>query len=155
MSQNQFVIPREMHAIEILEFGGPENLKSCMRQVPEILTDQVLIKVMFAGVNRPDLLQRQGNYKVPETASDIPGLEVSGIVVDLKDASQIDPSLAQNVANIATNFGNIKTAAENCQSAASAITGCNTAWNKVVDSVESARSSEYSGRKPTPFSMGC
>jgi len=62
-------------------------------------------------------------------------------VVDLKDASQIDPSLAQNVANIATNFGNIKTAAENCQSAASAITGCNTAWNKVVDSVESARSS--------------
>ena len=87
MSQNQFVIPKEMHAIEILEFGGPENLKSCMRQVPEILTDQVLIKVMFAGVNRPDLLQRQGNYKVPETASDIPGLEVSGIVVDLKDAN--------------------------------------------------------------------
>ena len=84
MSQNQFEIPKEMHAVEILEFGGPENLKSCIRPVPEILTDQVLIKVTFAGVNRPDLLQRQGNYKVPETASDIPGLEVSGIVVDLK-----------------------------------------------------------------------
>ena len=87
MSQNHFEIPKEMHAVEILEFGGPENLKSCIRPVPKILTNQVLIKVLFAGVNRPDLLQRQGNYKVPETASDIPGLEVSGIVVDLKDAN--------------------------------------------------------------------
>ena len=87
MSQNYFEIPKEMHAVEILEFGGPENLKSCIRPVPKILTNQVLIKVLFAGVNRPDLLQRQGNYKVPETASDIPGLEVSGIVVDLKDAN--------------------------------------------------------------------
>ena len=85
MSQNKFKIPQEMHAVEILEFGGPENLKSCIRPIPKISNDQVLIKVSFAGVNRPDLLQRQGNYKVPKTASDIPGLEVSGIVVDLKD----------------------------------------------------------------------
>ena len=87
MSQNQFKIPKEMHAIEIFEFGAPENLKRCIRQIPQILNGQVLIKVSYAGVNRPDLLQRQGNYKVPETASDIPGLELSGIVVDLKDAN--------------------------------------------------------------------
>ena len=70
--------------LKFWNFGGPENLKRCIRPIPKILNDQVLIKVIFCGVNRPDLLQRQGNYKVPETASDIPGLEVSGIVVDLK-----------------------------------------------------------------------
>ena len=84
MTQNQFEIPQEMHAVEIFEFGGPENLKNCTRPTPQISNDQVLIKVLFAGVNRPDLLQRQGNYKVPETASDIPGLEVSGIIIDVK-----------------------------------------------------------------------
>ncbi|MDC1356135.1 NAD(P)H-quinone oxidoreductase [Pseudomonadota bacterium] len=87
MSQNQFEIPKEMHAVEILEFGGPEKLKMCVRPIPKILNDQVLIKVSFAGVNRPDLLQRQGNYKVPDTASDIPGLEVSGTIVDLKNSN--------------------------------------------------------------------
>ena len=87
MNQNQFEIPQEMHAIEIFEFGGPENLKSCIRPTPKVSNNQVLIKVSFAGVNRPDLLQRQGNYKVPETASDIPGLEVSGIVVDIRDVN--------------------------------------------------------------------
>ena len=87
MNQNQFKIPQEMQAIEILEFGGPENLKSCTRPTPKLSNGQVLIKVLFAGVNRPDLLQRQGNYKVPETASDIPGLEVSGTVVDIKDTN--------------------------------------------------------------------
>ena len=87
MSQNQFEIPKEMHAIEIFEFGGPKNLKSCKRPVPKISNNEVLIKVSFSGVNRPDLLQRQGNYKVPESASDIPGLEVSGIVVDIKDTN--------------------------------------------------------------------
>ena len=87
MNQKQFEIPQEMQAIEILEFGGPENLKSCKRPIPKLSDGQVLIKVLFAGVNRPDLLQRQGNYKVPETASDIPGLEVSGTVVDIKDTN--------------------------------------------------------------------
>ena len=87
MRQNQFEIPQEMQAIEILEFGGPENLRSCTRPIPKLSNGQVLIKVLFAGVNRPDLLQRQGNYKVPETASDIPGLEVSGTVVDIKDTN--------------------------------------------------------------------
>jgi NADPH:quinone reductase len=87
MSQNQFEIPKEMHAVEILEFGGPENLKSCIRPIPKISNNQILIKVAFSGVNRPDLLQRQGHYKVPETASDIPGLEVSGTVVEIEDTT--------------------------------------------------------------------
>ena len=84
MDQNQLKLPQEMNAVEIIKFGGPENLKICSRPIPRISDDQVLIKVSFAGVNRPDLLQRQGNYKVPETASDIPGLEVSGTIVDIK-----------------------------------------------------------------------
>jgi NADPH:quinone reductase len=83
MIENKFEIPKQMRAVEILEFGGPESLKSCIRPIPKVSKNQVLIKVAFAGVNRPDILQRQGNYKVPDTASDIPGLEVSGIIVDL------------------------------------------------------------------------
>ncbi|MDC0093652.1 NAD(P)H-quinone oxidoreductase [Alphaproteobacteria bacterium] len=87
MTQNEFEIPKQMRAVEILEFGGPKNLKSCIRPIPKISKNQVLIRVAFAGVNRPDLLQRQGNYKVPDTASDIPGLEVSGIIVDLNNTN--------------------------------------------------------------------
>ena len=71
-----------MKAIEIVEFGGPENLKLKQRNIPKLKKGEILIKVIFAGVNRPDILQREGNYPVPKTASDIPGLEVSGIVVD-------------------------------------------------------------------------
>ena len=80
-------IPKKMNAIEINEFGKAENLKLCIRPTPRISDDQILIKVSFAGVNRPDILQRQGNYKVPEDASDLPGLEVSGIVVEIKGSS--------------------------------------------------------------------
>tara|TARA_Y100001958_G_C21038534_1_gene408969 strand:+ start:533 stop:790 length:258 start_codon:yes stop_codon:yes gene_type:complete len=78
-------IPKNMKAIEIKEFGKAENLKLCVRATPQITNNQILIKVSFAGVNRPDILQRQGNYKVPEDASDLPGLEVSGIIVEKKD----------------------------------------------------------------------
>ena len=77
-------IPKNMKAIEIKEFGNAENLKLCIRPTPRITNNQILIKVSFAGVNRPDILQRQGNYKVPEDASDLPGLEVSGTVVEKK-----------------------------------------------------------------------
>mgnify|MGYP003304259692 CR=1 FL=1 len=80
-------IPKNMQAIEIEEFGKADNLKLCVRPTPQISNNQVLIKVSFAGVNRPDILQRQGNYKVPDGASDLPGLEVSGIVVDIKDSN--------------------------------------------------------------------
>ena len=77
----------KMQAIEIKEFGKAENLKLCIRPTPQIANNQLLIKVLFAGVNRPDILQRQGNYKVPEDASDLPGLEVSGIVIDKKGSN--------------------------------------------------------------------
>ena len=82
MNKDFLDIPNKMRAIEIKDFGNPENLKLCVRPTPQVINNQVLIKVLYAGVNRPDILQRQGNYKVPEDASDLPGLEVSGIVVD-------------------------------------------------------------------------
>ncbi len=72
---------QQMTAIEITAFGGPEMLQPCSRPRPQPKQDEVLIKVAYAGVNRPDLLQRKGNYPVPEDASDLPGLEVSGTIV--------------------------------------------------------------------------
>ena len=71
-----------MRAIEIIHPGGPEVLVPCDRPVPTVKAGEVLIKVHAAGVNRPDVLQRTGNYPVPPGASDIPGLEVAGEIVD-------------------------------------------------------------------------
>ena len=87
MKENFLNIPNKMKAVEIKEFGKAENLELCVRSTPQISNNQLLIKVSFSGVNRPDILQRQGNYKVPEDASDLPGLEVSGIVVDKKGSN--------------------------------------------------------------------
>ncbi len=70
-----------MRAVEITEPGGPEVLKLCERPVPEPSAGQVVIKVAYAGVNRPDALQRAGAYAPPPTASDLPGLEASGQIV--------------------------------------------------------------------------
>ena len=70
-----------MQAIEITQPGAPEVLQLCERPMPEAAVGQVLIKVHAAGVNRPDILQRTGNYPVPPGASDIPGLEVAGEIV--------------------------------------------------------------------------
>ena len=74
-------IPAEMTAIGITAPGGPEALVPQMRPVPAPGAGEVLIRVAAAGVNRPDMLQRQGKYPPPPGASDIPGLEVSGTVV--------------------------------------------------------------------------
>lgn len=71
-----------MRAIEIIHPGAPEVLKPCERPIPVPKPGEVLIKVQAAGVNRPDVLQRTGNYPVPPGASDIPGLEVAGEIVD-------------------------------------------------------------------------
>ncbi len=71
-----------MRAIEIVQPGGPEVLQACDRPMPVLKTGEVLIKVHAAGVNRPDVLQRTGNYPVPPGASDLPGLEVAGEIVD-------------------------------------------------------------------------
>lgn len=67
-------------AIEIAGYGGPDVLRPVERDVPEPGVNEVLIRVHAAGVNRPDILQRQGKYPPPKGASDIPGLELSGVV---------------------------------------------------------------------------
>lgn len=71
-----------MRAIEISQYGAPEVLKICERAMPVLKSGEVLIKVHAAGVNRPDLFQRTGNYPVPPGASDLPGLEVAGELID-------------------------------------------------------------------------
>jgi len=77
------MIPSDMTVIEIKEPGGPEVLNPVRRPVPHPATGEILIAVQAAGVNRPDLMQRQGNYPPPPGASDIPGLEVAGTVAAL------------------------------------------------------------------------
>ena len=72
-----------MRAVEITEPGGPDVLKLCERPVPAPKAGQVILKVAYAGVNRPDALQRSGSYAPPPTASDLPGLEASGEIVAL------------------------------------------------------------------------
>jgi len=72
-----------MRAIEITEPGGPDVLQPTQRPMPLAGPGQVVLKVAFAGVNRPDALQRAGMYAPPPTASDLPGLEASGEVVAL------------------------------------------------------------------------
>ena len=74
-----------MRAIEITQPGGPEVLQLCERPVPTAGPGQVILKVAYAGVNRPDALQRAGSYAPPPTASPLPGLEASGEVVAVGD----------------------------------------------------------------------
>lgn len=69
-----------MKHIAITEFGGPEVLRLVSGEAPAPGPGQVLIKVAAAGVNRPDVMQRQGKYPPPPGASDIPGLEIAGVV---------------------------------------------------------------------------
>jgi NADPH2:quinone reductase len=75
-----------MRAVEVSKPGGPEVLKLVERPVPVPKANEILIKVAAAGVNRPDVLQRMGNYPVPPDASDLPGLEVAGEVVAMGDS---------------------------------------------------------------------
>lgn len=76
-----------MKAITITQPGGPEVLQLVERPKPGIADDEVLIRVMAAGINRPDVFQRKGNYPPPAGApADIPGLEVAGIIAEVGDA---------------------------------------------------------------------
>jgi len=74
-------LPTEMTAIAIPTPGGPDALVAQRRPVPKPGAGELLVKVAAAGVNRPDVLQRQGNYAPPPGATDIPGLEIAGEVV--------------------------------------------------------------------------
>jgi len=88
------LIPTSMKAIEIAGSGGPDVLRLVDRPVPEPRAGEVLVRVAAAGVNRPDIMQRQGKYPPPPGASDIPGLEIAGDVVrstvgDVREGEQV------------------------------------------------------------------
>src|SRR3954468_10132860 len=70
-----------MKAVEITSYGAPEVLRLGERPDPTAGAGELLIRVAASGINRPDVLQRTGNYPVPPGASDIPGLEVAGEIV--------------------------------------------------------------------------
>ena len=72
------MLPKTMIVIEARGSGGPEVLVPAERPVPAPAAGEVLIKVEAAGINRPDVLQRQGLYPPPKGASDLLGLEVAG-----------------------------------------------------------------------------
>src|SRR6476660_8729134 len=80
-------IPKSMQAVDIARPGGPDVLRLVERPVPEPREGEVLVRAAAAGVNRPDIMQRQGKYPPPPGASDIPGLEVAGEIVDAGDTS--------------------------------------------------------------------
>ena len=69
-----------MHAVEITSPGAPEVLRVGERAVPQPGAGELLIRVAASGINRPDVLQRMGHYAPPPGASDVPGLEVAGVV---------------------------------------------------------------------------
>jgi len=97
-------LPTAMQAIGIANAGGPDVLRAQQRPVPRPAAAQVLIKVAYAGVNRPDVLQRMGLYPPPAGASDIPGLEVSGIVVEVGEEAD-ETLLGREVCALVTGGG--------------------------------------------------
>ncbi len=84
-------LPKEMNVIEIAAPGGPEQLRLAQRPLPQPGEGEVLVRVHAAGVNRPDVMQRQGRYPPPPGASDLPGMEIAGEIV----------ALGTNVTNVA------------------------------------------------------
>lgn len=71
---------RLMRAVEISSFGAPDVLRLGQRPVPQPGVGELLIRVAASGINRPDVLQRGGHYAPPPGASDLPGLEVAGVI---------------------------------------------------------------------------
>ena len=97
-------VPSTMTAIEITTPGDPHVLEPVDREVPSPGVGEVLIKVSAAGVNRPDIMQRQGMYPPPPGASDIPGLEVAGEVVAAADEAGAG-LIGSNVCALVTGGG--------------------------------------------------
>lgn len=93
-----------MTAIEISEPGGPGVLVPAEREVPEPGPGEVLVAVETAGVNRPDVMQRQGLYPPPPGASDIPGLEIAGTVAALGDGVDA-PAIGSRVCALVSGGG--------------------------------------------------
>lgn len=96
-----------MKVIEITSFGAPQVLHLAERPTPAPGVDEVLIQVSASGVNRPDVLQRTGHYPVPPGASDIPGLEVAGVIVGGEDhtLAQAGLTLGQRVCALVAGGG--------------------------------------------------
>ncbi|NOX81799.1 MAG: NAD(P)H-quinone oxidoreductase [Alphaproteobacteria bacterium] len=97
-------LPETMAVIEITEPGGPEMLKLATRSLPRPGPSEVLIRIAYAGVNRPDVLQRKGLYPPPPGASDIPGLEAAGEIVALGGAVK-DWNIGDTVCALLTGGG--------------------------------------------------
>src|SRR5947199_5594003 len=93
-----------MIAIEISSPGGPEVLRAVERAMPEPQSGEVLIRMEAAGVARADLLQRQGKYPPPPGASDIPGLDVAGTVVEIGEGVT-EPTVGSPVCAILSGGG--------------------------------------------------
>ncbi len=93
-----------MIAIEITEAGEPQVLKPAKRSIPSPAEDEVLIKIAAAGVNRPDVMQRRGQYPPPAGASDIPGLEIAGTVAALGEQVN-NVSMGNKVCALVTGGG--------------------------------------------------
>ena len=83
-----------MKAIEISSYGAPEVLRLTQRPAPVAGTGEVLVRVTASGVNRPDVLQRMGHYPVPPGASDLPGLEIAGVIEAGDAAAMAEAGLA-------------------------------------------------------------
>ena len=77
------MFPDAMNAVKIAAAGEADQLQPTRRPVPVPRHDQILIRIAYAGVNRPDVLQRQGSYAPPPDASDLPGLECAGEIVGM------------------------------------------------------------------------
>ena len=97
-------IPTRMTAIEIAEPGGPDALVPMQRDVPRPAPGEVLVAVEAAGVNRPDVMQRQGLYPPPPGASDVPGLEIAGAVVAHGEGVEA-PAIGARVCALVTGGG--------------------------------------------------
>jgi len=97
-------IPREMRFVDMAGAGAPEVLVPAKGPVPKPRAGEVLVKLAAAGVNRPDVFQRQGNYPPPPGASPILGLEIAGTVVALGDGVR-DPALGDRVCALVTGGG--------------------------------------------------
>lgn len=97
-------IPSSMRCVEIKSPGGPEQLVLAERPIPQPKAGDVLIAVEAAGVNRPDIVQRQGNYAAPPGSSDLPGLEVAGTVVAQGQGVTL-PALGEKVCALLTGGG--------------------------------------------------
>jgi len=96
-----------MRAIEITAFGAPEVLQPCERPQPVPGVGELLIRVSASGVNRPDVLQRKGRYPVPPGASDIPGLEVAGVIAqgDAQELASAGFSIGERVCALVAGGG--------------------------------------------------